>query len=68
MKLRIHYEDSFKCDAGCGTWVNRIGQTCNACLVKAEERDLADVKARVRARLDPGANYDEHGRHVCPTR
>lgn len=55
MTLTIHYEQDLRCANGCGTWVNRLAQTCNTCLVKAEQRkDAAEIKAELRARLDPG--------------
>lgn len=66
--LRIHYEESFKCRAGCGVFVNRIGQTCNRCLIRAEQENAEEVKALLREKLDPEHRrfvYDSDGREVA---
>lgn len=60
-KFRVHYEKSFQCR--CGKWKARArDECCTACAIRAEERDVAEVKARVRAKLDPGPLCDDQGR------
>lgn len=65
MRLRIQYEKLFRCDAGCGTPVNRIGQTCSTCLIKAEQKDAARVLRRLKKRMDVHRyRYNEHGQPI----
>lgn len=62
MTITIHYEHDLKCQGGCGSFVNRIGATCHACVIKAEQKNAAKVKRQLRKRLDTRRYlYNEHG-------
>lgn len=60
MSVLIHYEREYRCK--CGRWLVHKDQKCGACAIKSEERDVEEVKARVRERLDIHRYaYNEHG-------
>lgn len=61
---RPKYQNSIRVtlQCRCGKWLRYQGSKCVACEVREERKDAATVRRRLRQRLDPGANYDEHGR------
>lgn len=64
MKLRIKYEETFRCR--CGRWKARALDTCCVgCVIRLEEEDVDKVKARARRKLDPGPLCDDNGRLIC---